>query len=86
MWPLQNVSKITASRAFSQPDKVHPKLSGVFSMPQIKSGYVVNAAARSLRAKSSRTIGIGQPGHEQPVFGGLAKRITPEAYNAGMTR
>lgn len=80
---IANVSKITASRAFSQPDKVHPETLRRILDAADKIGYVVNAAARSLRAKSSRTIGIVSPDMSNPFFGGLAKRITLEAYNAG---
>lgn len=58
---LANVSKITASRAFSQPDKVHPETLKRILEAADKIGYVVNAVARNLRAKSSKTIGIVSP-------------------------
>ncbi|AKJ43965.1 HTH-type transcriptional repressor CytR [Pragia fontium] len=80
---IANVSKITASRAFSQPDKVHPDTLKRILEAADKIGYVVNAAARSLRAKSSNTIGIVSPDMANPFFGGLAKLMTQEAYRAG---
>lgn len=80
---LANVSKITASRAFSQPDKVHPETLKRILEAADKIGYVVNAVARSLRAKSSKTIGIVTPDMGNPFFGGLAKLMTQEAYHVG---
>lgn len=65
---LANVSKITASRAFSQPDKVHPETLKRILEAADKIGYVVNAVARNLRAKSSKTIGIVSPDMGNPFL------------------
>lgn len=78
-----NVSKITASRAFSQPDKVHPETLQRIRETADQLGYVVNSAARSLRAKSSRTIGIVNPDMANPFFGGLTRLMTLEAQKMG---
>ena len=80
---LANVSKITASRAFSQPDKVHPDTLKRILDAANQIGYVVNAVARNLRAKSSKTIGIVTPNMSNPFFGGLCKLMTQEAYQVG---
>lgn len=80
---LADVSKITASRAFSQPDKVHPATLKRILAAADQIGYVVNAVARNLRAKSSKTIGIVSPDMGNPFFGGLAKLMTQEAYRIG---
>lgn len=80
---LANVSKITASRAFSQPDKVHPDTLKRILESANQIGYVVNAVARNLRAKSSKTIGIVTPNMSNPFFGGLCKLMTQEAYQVG---
>jgi len=78
-----SVSKITASRAFSQPDKVHPEtLQRVLAAAE-QLGYVVNAAARNLRSKKSKTIGIVNPDMANPFFGGLTRLITLEAQKMG---
>lgn len=78
-----NVSKITASRAFSQPDKVHPETLQRIRETAELLGYVVNTAARSLRAKSSKTIGIVNPDMANPFFGGLTRLMTLEAQKMG---
>ncbi len=78
-----NVSKITVSRAFTHPDKVHPDtLKRVLDAAE-SMGYIVNAAARTLRAKASKTIGIVNPDMSHPFFGQLAKEMTLEAHKAG---
>lgn len=78
-----NVSKITASRAFSQPEKVHPETLQRIRETAEQLGYVVNTAARSLRAKSSKTIGIVNPDMANPFFGGLTRLMTLEAQKIG---
>ncbi len=65
-----NVSKITASRAFSQPEKVHPETLQRIRDTAEQLGYVVNAAARNLRAKASKTIGIVNPDMANPFLAG----------------
>lgn len=77
------VSKITASRAFSQPDKVHPEtLQRILETAELL-GYVVNTAARNLRSNTSKTIGIVNPDMANPFFGGLTRLITLEAQKMG---
>lgn len=78
-----NVSKITASRAFSQPEKVHPETLQRIRETAAQLGYVVNTAARNLRAKTSKTIGIVNPDMANPFFGGLTRLITLEAQKMG---
>lgn len=77
------VSKITASRAFSQPDKVHPDTLQRVLHSAEQLGYIVNTAARNLRAKTSKTIGIVNPDMANPFFGGLTRLITLEAQKMG---
>lgn len=78
-----NVSKITASRAFSQPEKVHPVTLQRIREAAAELGYVVNTAARNLRAKTSKTIGIVNPDMANPFFGGLTRLMTLEAQKLG---
>jgi len=80
---IANVSKITASRAFSQPEKVHPETLKRIMDAADKIGYIINTSARNLRAKSSKTIGIVSPDMENPFFRELARNMTQEAYTAG---
>lgn len=78
-----NVSKITASRAFAQPEKVHPDTLLRIRETAEQLGYVVNTAARTLRAKSSKTIGIVNPDMANPFFGGLTRLMALEAQKMG---
>lgn len=78
-----NVSKITVSRAFSHPDKVHPETLKRVLETAAEMGYVVNTAARNLRARDSKTIGIVNPDMNNPFFGGLTRLMTEEAEKAG---
>lgn len=78
-----NVSKITASRAFSQPEKVHPETLQRIRETAEQLGYVVNTAGRNLRAKNSKTIGIVNPNMANPFFGGLTRLMTLEAQKLG---
>lgn len=78
-----NVSKITASRAFSQPEKVHPETLQRIRDTAEQLGYVMNTAARNLRAKASKTIGIVNPDMANPFFGGLTRLMTLEAQKMG---
>lgn len=78
-----NVSKITVSRAFSHPDKVHPETLKRVLETASEMGYVVNTAARNLRARDSKTIGIVNPDMGNPFFGGLTRLMTLEAEKAG---
>ncbi|WP_413741574.1 LacI family DNA-binding transcriptional regulator [Sodalis sp. RH15] len=78
-----NVSRITVSRAFTHPEKVHPDtLKRVLAAAE-SMGYIVNAAARILRANASKTIGIVNPDMSHPFFGQLAREMTLEAHKAG---
>lgn len=80
---LAGVSKITASRAFSQPNKVHPEtLQRILHIAE-ELGYSINVSARNLRAKSSKTIGIVNPDMANPFFGGLTRLISLEAQKIG---
>lgn len=65
-----NVSKITVSRAFSHPDKVHPETLKRVLETAAEMGYVVNTAARNLRARDSKTIGIVNPDMNNPFLAG----------------
>ncbi|MDW8847776.1 LacI family DNA-binding transcriptional regulator [Erwinia sp. MMLR14_017] len=78
-----NVSKITASRAFSQPEKVHPETLRRIRDTAEQLGYVMNTAARNLRAKASKTIGIVNPDMANPFFGGLTRLMMLEAQKMG---
>lgn len=78
-----NVSKITASRAFSQPEKVHPETLQRIRASAEQLGYIVNTAARNLRAKISKTIGIVNPDMANPFFGDLTRLMTLEAQKMG---
>ncbi|MFG1175097.1 LacI family DNA-binding transcriptional regulator [Erwiniaceae bacterium CAU 1747] len=78
-----NVSKITVSRAFSHPEKVHPETLKRVLETAAGMGYVVNTAARNLRARDSKTIGIVNPDMGNPFFGGLTRLMTLEAEKAG---
>jgi len=78
-----NVSKITVSRAFTHPEKVHPDTLKRVLATATEMGYVVNTAARNLRARDSKTIGIVNPDMNNPFFGGLTRLMTLEAEKAG---
>jgi len=78
-----NVSKITVSRAFSHPEKVHPETLQKVLKAAEDMGYVVNTAARNLRTNGSKTIGIVNPDMGNPFFSGLARLMTQEAEKVG---
>lgn len=78
-----NVSKITVSRAFSHPEKVHPETLQRIRNSAEQLGYVMNTAARNLRAKTSKTIGIVNPDMANPFFGKLTQLMTLEAQKLG---
>jgi len=80
---IANVSKITASRAFSSPEKVHPDTLKQIQDVARKMGYVVNSSARMLRSKASKTIGIVHSDMTNPFFSSLARYINLEAQKAG---
>ncbi|HAK5293963.1 TPA: LacI family DNA-binding transcriptional regulator [Salmonella enterica] len=78
-----NVSTITASRAFSQPEKVRPDTLKRILESADQLGYIINTSARNLRAKKSKTIGVVTPDMVNPFFSRLAQLITHEARKRG---
>ncbi|MLO26080.1 LacI family transcriptional regulator, partial [Salmonella enterica subsp. enterica] len=74
-----NVSVITASRAFSQPEKVSPETLKRIQKSAEELGYILNASARNLRAKKSKTIGVVTPDMVNPFFSRLTQIISHEA-------
>ena len=80
---LANVSGSTASRALADDPRISPATSQAVKAAALELGYVPNAAARSLRVRRTRTMGLLLPDLRDPVHGQVASAFEHEARQAG---
>ncbi|NOZ31830.1 MAG: LacI family transcriptional regulator [Alphaproteobacteria bacterium] len=70
-----NVSTATVSRALSQPGQVSKAARERVTRAVSETGYIVNQAARSLRARTTRTILVALPDISNPFFSTILDSI-----------
>ncbi|WP_168170670.1 LacI family DNA-binding transcriptional regulator [Salinicola sp. MH3R3-1] len=80
---LAGVSKITVSRAFSSPDKVHAETRTQILRIARELNYVPPSGARDTAV--TRTLGIVNPNMGNPFFARLTREITLAARARGYT-
>jgi LacI family transcriptional regulator len=80
---LAGVSKITVSRAFSSPDKVHAETRTQILRIARELNYVPQSGARDTAV--TRTLGVVNPNMGNPFFGRLTREITLAARARGYT-
>ena len=78
-----NVSGSTASRALADDPRISPATSEAVKAAALELHYVPNAAARSLRVRRTRTLGLLLPDLRDPVHGQVASAFEREARHAG---
>ena len=78
-----NVSTATVSRALSRPEVVAPATRKRVLEVVRRSGYQMNAIARSLRTQSTRTIGIIVSDIRNPFFSAIVKAVEDVARTNG---
>src|SRR3954447_4289381 len=78
-----NVSGSTASRALADDPRISPATRAVVKAAALELHYVPNAAARSLRVRRTRTLGLLLPDLRDPVHGQVASAFEREARHAG---
>lgn len=76
-----NVSKITVSRAFTAPDKVHPDTREHILSVARALNYA--PAAPASPAVATRTLGVVNPNMSNPFFSGITKEMTLAARARG---
>ncbi|MCY1203985.1 substrate-binding domain-containing protein [Achromobacter veterisilvae] len=83
------VSPATVSRAFNQPDIVHPDTLAHIRNVAKRAGFRPNRVGRSLRSGSTRTIGLILPTLSNPVFAecfeGAERRARESGYSVMLT-
>src|SRR5436305_10565970 len=82
---LAGVSTATVSRVLSGLSGVREPLRVKVTDAARKLGYQPNRAARDLRARSSRTIGVLIPDIENPFFTSVVRGIEETLHSAGYT-
>lgn len=87
--PQSGVSPATVSRAFNQPDIVHPDTLAHIRAIAKRAGFRPNRVGRSLRSGSTRTIGLILPTLSNPVFAecfeGAERRARESGYSVMLT-
>ena len=78
-----NVSGSTASRALADDQRISLATRLLVKAAATDLQYVPNAAARSLRARRTRTLGLLLPDFRDPVHGELASAFEEEARQQG---
>jgi Transcriptional regulators len=78
-----NLSAITISRAFSNPEKVSPDTLNMIIKASEELGYKPNRAARALKSKKTKTIGIVNPNMSNPFFGNITREMVTECQKQG---
>ena len=78
-----NVSGSTASRALSDDPRISLATRRLVKAAAADLRYVPNAAARSLRARRTRTLGLLLPDMRDPVHGQIASAFEDAARDAG---
>ena len=83
------VSPATVSRAFNQPEIVHPDTLAHIRSIAKRAGFRPNRVGRSLRSGSTRTIGLILPTLSNPVFAecfeGAERRARESGYSVMLT-
>lgn len=80
---LANVSGSTASRALADDPRISTATRDIVKAAAASLHYVPNAAARSLRVRRTRTLGLLLPDIRDPVHGQVASAFEQEARLAG---
>jgi DNA-binding LacI/PurR family transcriptional regulator len=80
-----NVSGSTASRALADDQRISLATRLVVKAAAVELQYVPNAAARSLRVRRTRTLGLLLPDLRDPVHGQIASAFEQEARQQGYT-
>ena len=78
-----SVSGSTASRALADDPRISVATRELVKAAAIDLHYVPNAAARSLRVRRTRTLGLLLPDVRDPVHGQVASGFEQEASRAG---
>ncbi|MEO5941380.1 MAG: LacI family DNA-binding transcriptional regulator [Candidatus Limnocylindrales bacterium] len=78
-----NVSGSTASRALADDPRISVATRELVKAAAVHLHYVPNAAARSLRVRRTRTLGLLLPDVRDPVHGQIASAFEQEASQAG---
>jgi len=78
-----NVSGSTASRALADDQRISLATRQMVKAVATELRYVPNAAARSLRARRTRTLGLLIPDLRDPVHGQVASALEQEAREEG---
>jgi len=78
-----NVSGSTASRALADDQRISLATRQMVKAVASELEYVPNAAARSLRARRTRTLGLLLPDLRDPVHGQVASAFEQEAREEG---
>lgn len=78
-----NVSGSTASRALADDPRISVATREFVKAAALDLHYVPNAAARSLRVRRTRTLGLLLPDVRDPVHGQVASAFEQEASQAG---
>lgn len=78
-----NVSGSTASRALADDPRISPSTRQAVKVAATELHYVPNAAARSLRVRRTRTLGILLPDLRDPVHGQVASAFERQARQEG---
>lgn len=78
-----NVSGSTASRALADDPRISAATRQLVKTAAADLHYVPNAAARSLRARRTRTLGLLVPDLRDPVHGQVASAFEQEARERG---
>ena len=78
-----NVSGSTASRALADDPRISVATREIVKAAAADLHYVPNAAARSLRVRHTRTLGLLLPDVRDPVHGQIASAFEQEASLAG---
>ncbi|PVA05411.1 LacI family DNA-binding transcriptional regulator [Thalassorhabdomicrobium marinisediminis] len=82
---LAGVSTATVSRALSTPESVGPATREKVMEAVKQTGYRINAAARDLRQRRSRSILILAPNLSNTFFSQIFAAVQDEASKAGLT-
>ncbi|MDC0610729.1 LacI family transcriptional regulator [Vibrio sp.] len=78
-----NLSAITISRAFSDPEKVKPDTLALIQEVANRLGYSPNRAARALKSNHTKTIGIVNPNMSNPFFGEITREMVMRCQKQG---
>lgn len=78
-----NLSTITISRAFSNPEKVKPHTLELIQKAAKELGYAPNKVARALKINQTKTIGIVNPNMSNPFFGEITREMVIKCQNQG---